>query len=173
MTAYRMLYKIQDTGGAGPVPTFWNRFVPFCSVHDVRSCDRTIVPKEHAQPLSWQLFLLFWYRSVQFLPVKERSFPRNDAQPLIQLATLQHTEIHYNIQDTRYMIKGYKSSQFLKCTQMRIQGGGLLGSPPPLGSVIYGIQGYTAQTAQTAYLLSQGGLRRPIFDPARHATFLQ
>ena len=29
------------------------------------------------------------------------------------------------------------------------------------------------QTTQTAYLLSQGGLRRPIVDPARHATFLR
>ena len=28
-----------------------------------------------------------------------------------------------------------------------------------------------AQTKQTAYLLSQDGLRRPIVDPARHATF--
>ena len=27
--------------------------------------------------------------------------------------------------------------------------------------------------AETAYLLSQDGLRRPIVDPARHATFLQ
>ena len=29
------------------------------------------------------------------------------------------------------------------------------------------------QTTQTAYLLSQDGLRRPIVDPARHATFLR
>ena len=28
------------------------------------------------------------------------------------------------------------------------------------------------QTTQTAYLLSQGGLRRPKVDPARHVTFL-
>ena len=131
MTAYRMLYKIQDTGGAGRVPTFWNRFVPFCSVHDVRSCDRTIVPKEHAQPLSWQLFLLFWYRSVQFLPVKERSFPRNDAQPLIQLATLQHTEIHYNIQDTRYMIRVTKVVSFWSVRRCVYRGGGYWDHPPP------------------------------------------
>ena len=30
-----------------------------------------------------------------------------------------------------------------------------------------------SQTTQTAYLLSQGGLRKPIVDPARHATFLR
>ena len=30
-----------------------------------------------------------------------------------------------------------------------------------------------SQTTQTAYLLIQGGLRRPIVDPARHATYLQ
>ena len=32
---------------------------------------------------------------------------------------------------------------------------------------------YTAQTTQTTYLLSQGGLRRPLVDPARYATFLR
>ena len=32
---------------------------------------------------------------------------------------------------------------------------------------------YRSQSTQTTYLLSQGGLRRPIVDPARHATFLQ
>ena len=35
------------------------------------------------------------------------------------------------------------------------------------------ICGFRSQTTQTVYLLSQGGLRRPIVDPARHATFLQ
>ena len=28
------------------------------------------------------------------------------------------------------------------------------------------------QTTQTAYLISQGGLRRPLVDPARHAMYL-
>ena len=32
---------------------------------------------------------------------------------------------------------------------------------------------FAPQTTQTAYLQSQGGLRRPIVDPARHATFLR
>ena len=30
-----------------------------------------------------------------------------------------------------------------------------------------------SQTTQTAYLFSQGGLRRPIVDPAGHATILR
>ena len=32
---------------------------------------------------------------------------------------------------------------------------------------------FPTQTTQTAYLLSQGGLHRPIVDPAQHATFLR
>ena len=31
----------------------------------------------------------------------------------------------------------------------------------------------TAEIQGTAYLFSEGGLRRPIVDPARHATFLR
>ena len=41
-----------------------------------------------------------------------------------------------------------------------------------LSTVKYNLCRRKPQTTQTAYLLSQDGLRRSIVDPARHATFL-
>ena len=44
---------------------------------------------------------------------------------------------------------------------------------PPHPTINLAIFMFKPQTTQTAYLLSQGGLGRPIVDPARHATFLR
>ena len=65
------------------------RSIPFHSVpfRSVRSCERTINPKQRRPVLKRPIFVLF-------VPKKEQSFPGNDAQPYSQtVSILKHFSI--------------------------------------------------------------------------------